>query len=48
MPAPAAKIAIVIPVFNEEEVLPELFARLTALFGAQPDCTSERRARGRR
>jgi len=39
MPAPAAKIAVVIPVFNEEAVLPELFARLTALFGAQPDCT---------
>jgi len=39
MPAPAAKIAIVIPVFNEEAGLPELFARLTALFGAQPDCT---------
>jgi len=30
------KIAIVIPVFNEEAVLPELFARLGALFAAQP------------
>ena len=39
MSASAAKIAVVIPVFNEEAVLPELFARLTALFGAQPDCT---------
>jgi glycosyltransferase involved in cell wall biosynthesis len=39
MPASAAKIAVVIPVFNEEAVLPELFARLTALFGAQPGCT---------
>ncbi|MBS0664168.1 MAG: glycosyltransferase family 2 protein [Verrucomicrobia bacterium] len=29
------KIAIVIPVFNEEAVLPELFARLGALFAAQ-------------
>jgi polyisoprenyl-phosphate glycosyltransferase len=32
-------IAIVIPVFNEEAVLPELFARLTALFAAQPGIT---------
>lgn len=32
----APKIAIVIPVFNEEAVLPELFARLGALFAAQP------------
>ena len=38
MSASAAKIAIVIPVFNEEAVLPELFARLTALFAAQPGC----------
>jgi glycosyltransferase involved in cell wall biosynthesis len=38
MPAPAAKIALVIPVFNEEAVLPELFARLTALFDGQADC----------
>lgn len=30
-------IAIVIPVFNEEAVLPELVARLTALFDTQPD-----------
>ncbi|MDB6092569.1 MAG: hypothetical protein JWM32_131 [Verrucomicrobia bacterium] len=34
---PAPKIAIVIPVFNEEAVLPELFSRLTALFAAAPD-----------
>jgi glycosyltransferase involved in cell wall biosynthesis len=30
-------IAIVIPVFNEQAVLPELYARLTALFDSQPD-----------
>lgn len=30
-------IAIVIPVFNEQAVLPELCARLGALFDAQPD-----------
>lgn len=29
-------IAVVIPVFNEEAVLPELFSRLAALFDAQP------------
>jgi polyisoprenyl-phosphate glycosyltransferase len=38
---PAPKIAIVIPVFNEEAVLPELFARLGALFTAQPAYTWE-------
>jgi len=32
------RIALVIPVFNEEAVLPQLFARLTAVFDAQPDC----------
>jgi len=31
-------VAIVIPVFNEEHVLPELFARLEALFRAHLDC----------
>jgi glycosyltransferase involved in cell wall biosynthesis len=36
MPAPV--IAVVIPVFNEHAVLPELFARLAALFDAQRDC----------
>ena len=36
MPAPAAKIAVVIPVFNEAAVLPELFARLAAVFDGQP------------
>jgi len=30
-------IAVVVPVFNEEAVLPELFARLTAVFDAHPD-----------
>jgi glycosyltransferase involved in cell wall biosynthesis len=39
MPASPARIALVIPVFNEEAVLPELFARLTALFNGQTDCT---------
>lgn len=39
MTAPRPTVALVIPVFNEEVVLPELFARLTALFDAQPDCT---------
>lgn len=37
MPAPV--VAVVIPVFNEQAVLPELCARLTALFDAQRDCT---------
>jgi glycosyltransferase involved in cell wall biosynthesis len=31
-------IALVSPVFNEQAVLPELFARLAALFDAQRDC----------
>jgi glycosyltransferase involved in cell wall biosynthesis len=31
------QIALVIPVYNESEVLPELLARLTALFDAQPE-----------
>ncbi len=38
---PVPKIAIVIPVFNEAAVLPELCARLDALFAAQPDCAWE-------
>jgi glycosyltransferase involved in cell wall biosynthesis len=38
MPAPVPTVAVVIPVFNEAEVLPELFARLTALFDAHRDC----------
>lgn len=33
-PMPVPRIAIVIPVFNEEAVLPRLFERLTALFDA--------------
>jgi len=32
----SAQITLVIPVFNEEAVLPELFQRLAALFDAQP------------
>ena len=39
MSAPLPKIAVVIPVFNEEAVLPELIARLTALFDSARDCT---------
>ena len=31
-------VAVVIPVFNEEAVLPELIARLTAVFDAQRGC----------
>ncbi|HEY5228965.1 MAG TPA: glycosyltransferase family 2 protein [Opitutaceae bacterium] len=31
-------VALVIPVFNEEQVLPELFARLEALFRDHADC----------
>jgi polyisoprenyl-phosphate glycosyltransferase len=38
MPNSASTIAIVIPVFNEEAVLPELGARLSAIFDAHPDC----------
>jgi len=37
VPPPA--ITVVIPVFNEEAVLPELCARLAALFDAERDCT---------
>ncbi len=32
-------IAVVIPVYNEEAVLPELFRRLTALFDGHADCS---------
>ncbi len=32
-------VAVVIPVFNEEAVLPELCRRLTAVFDQHPDCT---------
>jgi polyisoprenyl-phosphate glycosyltransferase len=38
MPDPVPTVAVVIPVFNEEAVLPELCARLTALFDSQPTC----------
>jgi len=37
-PAPLPTIALVIPVFNEQAVLPELFGRLAALFDANRDC----------
>ena len=37
MPNSASTIAVVIPVFNEEAVLPELCARLTKVFDAQRD-----------
>ena len=36
MPATVPLITIVVPIFNEEAVLPELFVRLSALFAAQP------------
>ena len=39
MPRSSPTVAIVIPVFNEQAVLPELFSRLTALFDAQRECT---------
>ncbi|HVT72657.1 MAG TPA: glycosyltransferase family 2 protein [Lacunisphaera sp.] len=32
-------VTVVIPIFNEEPVLPELLARLTAVFDRQPDVT---------
>ena len=38
MSAPPPKIAIIIPVFNEEAVLPELLSRLDALFDKTRDC----------
>ena len=38
MTDPRPTVAIVVPVFNEETVLPELFARLAAVFDAQPEC----------
>lgn len=37
MPPPV--ITVVTPVFNEQAVLPELFARLAALFDGNPGCT---------
>lgn len=36
---PPPLLSVVIPVFNEQAVLPELFVRLTAVFDAAPDCT---------
>jgi len=36
-PAARPSVTIVIPVFNEEAVLPELLTRLAALFDARPD-----------
>ena len=39
MPDPGPIITVVTPVFNEEAVLPELFARLGALFDGNPGCT---------
>ncbi len=35
---PPPTVALVIPVFNEQAVLPELFSRLTALFDTHRDC----------
>ena len=39
MPSPTAQpaVSVVIPVFNEEAVLPELFQRLTAVFNGAPE-----------
>ena len=37
MPAARPRIAVVIPVYREEAVLPELFRRLDAVFAARPD-----------
>ncbi len=37
MPDSRPTVAIVVPVFNEEPVLPELFARLEAVFGVPAD-----------
>lgn len=38
MPASPPTIAVVIPVFNEQAVLPELFTRLAAVFDGARDC----------
>ena len=38
MPTPSS-VTVVIPVFNEEAVLPELFERLAAVFDRQPELT---------
>ena len=35
-PATPPRVTVVIPIFNEEAVLPELLARLAAVFAAQP------------
>ena len=35
-PSPQSSVTVVLPIFNEEEVLPELLARLTAVFDAHP------------
>jgi glycosyltransferase involved in cell wall biosynthesis len=37
MDSPLPTIALVLPVYNEEAVLPKTFGRLTALFDGQPD-----------
>ena len=34
--SPQPAVSVVLPIFNEEEVLPELLTRLTALFNGQP------------
>ncbi len=35
-PSPQPAVTVVLPIFNEQEVLPELLARLTAVFNGQP------------
>lgn len=36
-PPPPPSVTVVLPIFNEEEVLPELLARLTAVFDGHPE-----------
>jgi len=35
-PSPQSAVSVVLPIFNEEEVLPELLTRLTAVFDGSP------------
>lgn len=36
LPSPPPTVSVVLPIFNEEDVLPELLARLTAVFDSHP------------
>src|SRR5258708_2165814 len=40
-PSPQSAVSVVLPIFNEEEVLPELLARLTAVFAGRPGIRGE-------